>query len=84
MNNIIRYQDLGLDDLSLRSQYYTLFLSGSIDQAEQLVLDNPQLGGKVLNATNLNMIVNSILNLENLYDTKATQFMSDKLVEYQV
>ena len=39
INNIIRYQDLSLADLSLRSQYYTLFLSGSIDQAKQLVID---------------------------------------------
>lgn len=83
INNIIRYQDLSLADLSLRSQYYTLFLSGSIDQAKQLVIDNPQLQGKVLTATNLNMLVNSITNLENLYDTNATQFMADKLSEYQ-
>ena len=62
INNIIRYQDLSLADLSLRSQYYTLFLSGSIDQAKQLVIDNTQLKGKVLTATNLNMLVNSIMN----------------------
>jgi hypothetical protein len=84
MNNVIRYQDLSLNDLSLRAQYYTLFLSGSINQAKQLVLDNPQLQGKVLSELNLSMLVDSILNLENLYDVNATQVLEDGLADYQI
>ena len=85
MNTIMnRIQDINLDDLDLKQQYYSLFLSGDIDGAKQLVSKNIGLTKKVLNATNLNNLINGLLEVENLFYTNVTDVLSDQLSKYQV
>mgnify|MGYP001323068140 CR=1 FL=1 len=75
--DIRRIQDIDLEDINLRTRYYTLFQSGNIDQAKIMYNTYPQLQGKVLNAETLNQFVESVIELETNYYTN----VEDKLKE---
>ena len=85
MNNILtRMQDIQLDDLTLKTQYYTLFSNGQIDEAKALVTNNSQLNGKVLTQEMLNTLITKILYLEQLYYTNVEDVLSDHLSNFQL
>lgn len=65
--DIRRVQDVSLDDITLRTNYYSYWQSGNISSAKNLINNNPQLRGKVLDSETLNQFVNSVLGLEENY-----------------
>lgn len=72
---LYRLQDIQLGDLTLKQDYYNEFFNGNITTAKAIVENNPQLASKVLSASNLNNIVNGILELENdYYDETEVKF----------
>jgi hypothetical protein len=76
-------QDIHLEDVSLKTQYYNYFLNGEIDNAK-VIANRSSLNSKVLNAENLNNLVNGILELEqNLY-TNVDDYLSTKVNQYQI
>ena len=64
MINIRKLQDINLDDIILKQNYYDEFISGNIDVAHTIIEDNPELKTKVLSQENLNNLINGILTLE--------------------
>ena len=84
MLQLYRLQDIQLADVNLKEQYYNTFLSGDIDGAKNIVTANPQLKTKVLNASNLNNIVNNVLNIEQYYYTDFEFKMAEELVNFQL
>ena len=81
---MFRTQDIQIDDVNLRRQYYDYFLNGNVTQAQALYTSNPQLQGKVINADMLNGLLNGVLGLEGLYDTDVTQFLKNQLNAFQL
>lgn len=84
MLQLYRIQDIQLSDVSLKEQYYNLFLQGNINQAQQIYKDNPQLQGKVINADILNQIINSVESLENLWFNNVPLTLSNLSANYQI
>lgn len=84
MFQIYRLQDIQVDDVALKTEYYTKFLNGDISGAQAIYNANPQLKTKVLEQNMLNSLLNGILGLEGLYDTDVTQFLSDELNRFQI
>ena len=84
MINLTRLQDIQLNDLTLRSQYYNYFLNGQIDEAKNLISNNTQLNGKVVNANMLNNLINSIDELQQLFFTDVINVLDNHLSGYQV
>ena len=84
MFQLYRLQDIHIDDVGLKAQYYSLFLSGDIDGADALVSANPQLETKVINANMLNKIVDAIMSLEGYYDDGVTQYLANLTNEFQL
>lgn len=84
MFDILKLQDLRLENAQLRQDYYNYFISGDIASALQILSDNPSLASQVMNAENLNQYVSAILELENLYDTNATKFLASGVSTYQL
>lgn len=84
MFQLYRLQDIHIDDVDLKAQYYSLFLSGDIDDANTLVSANSQLESKVINANMLNKIVDAIMSLEGYYDDGVTQYLANLTNQYQL
>lgn len=78
--NGIQYEDIHINDETLRNQYITLFDNQNYDGAFS-VLNNTQILNRYLSATKLNDLTNKIVELENNDDdfdkffayTQATQ-----------
>lgn len=84
MFDLLRFQDIQIDDKDLKVQYYRNILNGDVDNAQRIYADNPQLKGKCVNAENLNNLLLGILDLERLYDTNVTQFLNDELSNFHI
>lgn len=82
--NFKRLQDINLEDAILKQEYYNLMFNGNIDSARQILADNQQLSTKVINAENLNILIDNILELEGLYHTNVTDFLANELSEFQI
>lgn len=82
--DIRRLQDIQLEDVTLKQQYYDEFFQGNITNARNIVTQNPQLHGKVLNAENLNKLITNILIEEQKFYTHSTDIMSSDLQEFQL
>ena len=84
MIQMYRLQDLQLSDVELKQQYYTEFFNGNITSAQNIVNNNPQLASKVINASNLNGLVNNILELENDFDDDVSTELSNDLLDFNL
>ena len=84
MFQLYRIQDMQVSDISLKAQYYNLFLDGDIDSARQLIETNEQLNSKVISEDNLNRLVDAILALEGYYDDGVTKYLDNLTSQYQV
>ena len=78
-----RFQDLKLNQLALQKSYYQHYIAGDIVGAWQIIDANPSLEPTVLGAANMNILVNSILGLENLYKTNVTDTLAILQTEQQ-
>lgn len=64
----LHYQDIHIDDQTLRTQFMAQFSQGNYAQALQLLDENEnQLEGKVLRAEALNYLISGINTIQNLY-----------------
>ena len=80
----MRLQDIQLSDLTLKSQYYNYFFNGQINEAKTLVTNNIQLSGKVINADMLNLIINKISEIQQLFFTDVIDVLSQQNNNYQI
>ena len=55
------------NDVALIKQYQSYFNTGNISAAAKVLEDNPSLKNKIINATNLNKIIDAIKAIETLY-----------------
>ena len=79
-----RFQDINLNELNLKEQYYNEFLGGNINKAQQIIKDNIELKDKVISAENLNNLILSIIKLEQNYNTYFVDNLNKKKNIYQV
>lgn len=84
MFDIRRLEDININEVTLKQQYYNYFINENIEQAHQLINDNPDLKFKVINAENLNKIVEHILSLENNYFSGVENVLEKHLEKYQI
>lgn len=84
MFDIRRLEDINLNEVILKQDYYNYFLNNNIDEAKQLIKKNPQLNNKVLNAENLNKIVKYIMNLENNCYNNIDNVLKNHISDYQI
>lgn len=84
MFNIRRLEDININEVILKQQYYNSFINGNIEQAHKLIEDNKDLKFKVINAENLNKIVEHILSLENNYFNGVENILENHLEKYQI
>ena len=82
--DIRRLEDINLNEVALKQQYYDYFINGNIEQAHQLIEDNQNLKFKVINAENLNKIVEHILFLEDKYFDNVDNILNNHLNKYQI
>lgn len=74
----LKYQDVQIPDLTLRSQFQTLMQSGNYNQALLLLSNNRQrLQEKAWIGDSINTIVTGILAVENLYGNNVIKYLSD-------
>lgn len=84
MLQMYRLQDIQLSDLTLKQDYYNEFFNGNISTAKAIVANNPQLASKVLSASNLNNLVNSIISLETDYHDETTETFIQYSADFQL
>lgn len=82
--NIRLLQDINLEDVQLKSDYYNYFINGNIDSAHQIIENNPQLKFKVLNAENLNKLIEYIIKLEDNYYSNVEKVFLNHIENYQI
>ena len=84
MFDIRRLEDINIDEITFKQQYYSLFINGNIEDAKKLIEDNEELKFKVINAENLNKIIEHILYLENNYFNGVEDILENHLEKYQI
>lgn len=74
----LKYQDIQIADIALRTQFESYMSVGNYSQALRLLSDNQsQLQGKAWIGDNINTLVNGIITLESLYNDNVIKFLSD-------
>lgn len=84
MIQLRKLEDINIEEVKLKEQYYNDFINGNIDKAQKTILDNPSLKFKVLNAENLNALLNGIMLLENGYYDNVDKKLDNHLKDYQI
>lgn len=80
----LKYQDIQIPDVTLRSQFESLMNAGSYSQALTLLSNNrTQLSGKAWIGDTINTIANGILAVENLYGDNVIKYLSDLAISLQ-
>lgn len=79
-----KLQDIQLNEIDLRSQYYNYFLNGDIVNSTKVITDNPQLNSKVLNSSNLNKLIEGILSLEQEYYDNIDNVLQNDLNSFNI
>jgi hypothetical protein len=80
----MKYQDIQISDVALRSQFVQYWLNGQYTQAFAIIDNNPQLDSKAFIADCLNLITASILTLEQLYYTNVEDYLVAELQQFNV
>lgn len=74
----LKYQDIQIADIALRTQFESYMSVGNYSQALRLLSDNQsQLQGKAWIGDSINTLVNGIITLESLYNDNVIKFLSD-------
>lgn len=74
----LKYQDIQIADIALRTQFESYMSVGNYSQALRLLSDNKsQLQGKAWIGDSINTLVNGIITLESLYNDNVIKFLSD-------
>lgn len=82
--DIRKLEDININEVNLRQQYYNLFINGNIEEAQKLINNNSDLKFKVINAENLNKLIEYILSLENNYFKNVENVLNNHLNNYQI
>jgi len=61
------FSDPTADDVTLIKQYQSYFNAGNISSAAKILENNPSLQNKIVNANNLNKIIDALKAIETLY-----------------
>lgn len=74
----LKYQDIQIADIALRTQFESYMSVDNYSQALRLLSDNQsQLQGKAWIGDSINTLVNGIITLESLYNDNVIKFLSD-------
>lgn len=74
----LKYQDIQIADIALRTQFESYMSVGNYSQALRLLSDNQsQIQGKAWIGDSINTLVNGIITLESLYNDNVIKFLSD-------
>lgn len=74
----LKYQDIQIADVTLRTQFESYMSVGNYSQALSLLSNNQsQLQGKAWIGDTINTLVNGIISVESLYNDNVIKFMSD-------
>ena len=76
------FSDPTIDDVALIKQYQSYFNSGNISSAAKILEDNPRLQNKIINANNLNKIIDAIKAIQLLYRDDIQTYIME-LVTYR-
>lgn len=79
----LHYQDIQIPDVALQQQFNQYMLNGQYSQAIALLNTNEvQLQGKAYVASTITTILNGIIELESLYNTGVTLYLSNLASQY--
>lgn len=81
---LYKLQDINLEDVDLKQKYYDNFFNGRIDEAKEIIENNPQLKSKVINAEQLNKLIEFLLTEEQYYYTGVEDVLSKHISNYQI
>ena len=74
----LKYQDIQIADVVLRTQFESYMSVGNYSQALSLLSNNQsQLQGKAWIGDTINTLVNGIISVESLYNDNVIKFLSD-------
>lgn len=75
----LKFQDIQIPDVNLRTQFETYMSTGNYNQALLLLSNNrEQLSGKAWIGESVNTLVKGIIEVENLYGNNVIKFLSDE------
>lgn len=77
-----KYQDIQAQDVALRNQFVTAWLSGNYGQAFNIVQNNPQVKSKAFVAECFNNMFTAVKVLENYFYSGVTEEFSILLTEF--
>lgn len=76
------FSDPTIEDIQLIKQYQSYFNAGNISSAAKILEDNPSLQNKIINANNLNKLIDSVKAIQRLYMSDIQSYIME-LVSYK-
>lgn len=74
------FSDPTANDTQLIKQYQTYFNSGNLTSAAKILVDNPTLRNKIINADNLNKLLDAIKSSQRFYKENIMQYIMNVVV----
>ena len=82
VDNFQYFSDPTTDDVLLIKQYQSYFNAGNLTAAGKILEGNPSLQNKIINANNLNKIIDALKAIETLYRDDLQTYLME-LVSYK-
>ena len=77
-----RFTDLNLDTLDYAKQYNAYITKGNFSGAAQILIDHPELKPSLINAENLNRIIDAIKCIETYYVEDVQRYLIE-IIKYK-
>ena len=77
-----RFTDLTLDTIEYAKQYNTYMTKGDLSSAAKILLDHPELETSLINAANLNRIIDAIKCIETFYSEDIQKYLIN-IIKYR-
>lgn len=78
VDSFTRMSDISYADISLVNQYNEYILAGNTSAANQILIDNPSLENKIMNASNMNKILDALSAIQQFFKNNVQTYIDDK------
>jgi len=78
IDSFTRMSDISYADISLVNQYNEYILAGNTSAANQILIDNPSLNNKIMNASNMNKILDALSAIQQFFKNNVQTYIDDK------
>lgn len=78
-----QFEDIHISEIESSKAYKTAILNNDFVTALQILADNPTLQNKIFNASNFNILINILNNINTAYNNNVNIKLDDLLIDFE-